>query len=561
MKTQVDDFTFLTRRFLRNVAVVDLLVTILYLCIRDVIPSVNNYAAGLSGFLHFLAILCAFGVSKSEMLGKSVLEAATFFYFLALIVDIYVLSETFRIHHAWITIVWVIWLCVQDVLILLLLMYIWFTFPLTAWKDFFAAIESNYINQWDYPRSDTIKRFALRTVVELVFCVEFPVTLLYAVNAGYFGPAHPTGWLFLFHILSPAVVFVFGRNDPKLLEGNYNIGVSGILLFLDLIYVISDASNDELAILYGMQCLLLTCALVNLIFFTWYEVKRSRQVLSRLDRVTIVFDRCFPLLSTSQVALVGGYFIFSNVTQTGPVLWSILLHIPCFFINIVIMDEVSTWILLIYSSGLFLHDFIIAGLYPGYELAFSILLSIVDSFYIASAIVLILFMDEKIKFTVQNTWFGLEYESDKLLIRVKRARFYVIQVLQRVWIIEAAALYTLLVIMVFQLDGYGTHPWYQWFYVVHIFPIFAAAMCVFSAASFEISLVFLLCAAAISFVADFFLIFFLLPETYAPLIAIQFIFIIIDIANIMIYFLISDNKNGNEHVIAYNLVYTHGVTP
>jgi hypothetical protein len=286
-----------------------------------------------------------------------------------------------------------------------------------------------------------------------------------------------------------------------------------------------------------------------------------------------VEHRCLPLLSTAQCVLVGGYFIFASTTIRNPstspdFLWSFLLHLPCAVLAWIVFEEKTAWALLVYASVLFVHDFVVAGLYPGYELAFSIPLSIVDSFYIASAVVLLIYMDDEVKEKVlkvsekmfQMFIFGDDDDapltSETLRNGLAQIRAYVIYFIQRTWILETGTLYALIIIMCFQLDGYGSHPWYQWFYVVHAFPIFAGAMCVFSFATLELSSVFLVASSSLCLVVDFFLIFFLVDESAVQLIVMYVTFIVIDCVNIVLYFTVA-GRNNKRFLIAYDLKYRY----
>lgn len=246
----------------------------------------------------------------------------------------------------------------------------------------------------------------------------------------------------------------------------------------------------------------------------------------------------------------------------------------------------TTMALIVISLILFMNDLFVAQIVQGYELAFFIPLIVVDIIYVFLGIFLLAkgTAEEEIKdwvdyfilvaenqLTPENVTDAMldSYQDDEYdkygkkkdvrakigfrkasdstfanLLRKGAVKIYLVIfiVVKRTMIVESGLLYGMLVTMVYQLEipdaPHGEPEWYQWFYVLHFFPIVAAAMASTFRVDTELSMLFLIISALICLVADVFLVSFLITKVAIAIIPAQFAFILVDISNIVVYFVL-----------------------
>jgi hypothetical protein len=576
---------------LRKIAIIEITSIILYIVYRENVESMtNSYKENtifaFCALFHFIASFLFFLTSNLINSINKVVQLSTLVLFFAFLCDTYNLTVTFSNQRTGGCAFLIISYVCYDVILLLYLTYINFYLLLSSntLKSSNKKSLSNNICQED----DDNHLLVVKCIIVWTATFEGTILFYYTLSSASIIMKDESGWIFFgnFITLITAMIniYISEKNNYKIKSDIWILSFSAPLFFLELVQLLSNW-NDDLAIFIGMRLMLCGCSLSYSIAII-YKLQKNLKFSSVIPRISIFNLINFGLikLTVTEVALLGGYFIFA-ITVSSRIIWTSLVHLLSVFISasicyiipeqeeeesltyfnkeLAVIIKNMCYALLIFTFLLFIHDLIIIQISENYELAFFVFFLILDLLYIIISSTIIynkqkIYDNEYIfKLKLTNTEFQknvdfifMDYQNENDYYNVvKRGIDIILNIIEIIFvkavIFETVFFYTLLLIIFFQLNILNLNiPWYQWFYLVHFFSIIAGLATTFRVFDIKLSLILLNITAVISLLSDIFLFAFLLNNIEISLIPLQIILLCIDFVYIFGYlFIISSTKD------------------
>jgi hypothetical protein len=556
----------LVHRVLRTLLTIQFVSVLMYVAYRIHVPSTRNTVTdrvvfALCAIFQALAFLSIFLYITVPRYSHEVVYAAMLLVTLNLGIDFYTLAHVVDTKFAILTLVINIVFALMDATILFVLLHLYVT---AGPRPHTAPLELP-------PDTTGGRNNVAREIISTLVGVEGTLLFYYILIGISIGTPVPhfSGWIFVLHILTStaAVAWLVDPGAPARVTSAYRWLLSAALLVFVLdVTQLGMVGSADVGTLIAIRALLFTVAVGYI--GTIILCDAQLDLPPHTDMIFYAVQHGIMGIMLLEAFLVSLYFCYAVTTKTDPFLWTNLFHLATGAAALMTLSWPSrvtlgagvlggaalfTLVYEIFVIGILLgktHISVSAVMIQFVLLAISVVyiaLSVAifsgtsdqdvvdyavfvkrDAHYVSAALKFMWPKDAR----GANAQVGGRELSDLEASRFSAEKIYylVMYFVRPVCVLEFALLFVLLMILL-----QNPPVWYEWFYMAHWLSIVAAVMVMTFSFDMEMVFIFLLASAFISLIVDATLIGVLDGKTKAPVIAIQSLFLIVDLLYISFF--------------------------